>query len=161
MAQSEENKIFNCPKCGSKGTIYFIKAVGKKILIKQKCPRHGDRSFSIPLMKKNLFIPNFRENVFQCHYCGKETTVQKAKPSGPWILLKCTCPTHGNKLPIQRIWSTIYIDISAKEILTSQAVDQVNNQINKPKLCPNCKTPVRGKSKYCDACGAELAQIEN
>lgn len=160
MAQSE-NKLFNCPKCGSKGTIFFIKAIGKKILIKQKCPRHGDRSFNIPLMKKNLFIPYFRDNVFQCHYCGKKTTVEKAKPSGPWMLVNCVCPTHGNTLPLQRIWSTIYIDMTDEEIQSPQVVGQVNNQIIKPKLCPNCKTPVRVKGKYCDACGAELTQIEN
>ncbi|MFX0022130.1 MAG: hypothetical protein ACFE9S_07370 [Candidatus Hermodarchaeota archaeon] len=161
MAQSEENKLFTCPKCGSKSTIFFVKAVGNKILIKQKCPRHGDKSFNIPLMKKNRFIPYLREGVFQCHYCGKETTVEKAKPSGPWMLLKCVCPKHGNKLPIQRIWSTIYIDISDKEVSISKVVEPENNQVIKPKLCPNCRTPIQGTGKYCDACGAEIAQVKN
>ncbi|MFX0143749.1 MAG: hypothetical protein ACFE9C_06710 [Candidatus Hodarchaeota archaeon] len=157
MAQSEDNKLFSCPKCGNKGTILFLKAVGKKILIRQKCPRHGDRNFKVPLMKKNLFIPHFRDGIFQCPNCGKETTIESAKPSGPWMLVKCVCPTHGNKLPLQRIWSTIYIDLSNKEFPTLQVVEQLNNQNIERKFCSNCKTPIKGRGKYCDTCGAQIA----
>ncbi|UCC19976.1 MAG: hypothetical protein JSV62_01465 [Promethearchaeota archaeon] len=157
MALSEDNKLFRCPKCGNTGTIFFLKPMGKKIVIKQKCPQHGDRSFKIPIMKKNQFIQDFRHGIFQCPNCGKETTVERAKPSGSWMVVKCVCPTHGNKLPPQKIWSTIYIDVINKEISTPQGVEQVNNQINKSKLCPNCKTPIKGTEKYCDTCGAQIA----
>jgi predicted RNA-binding Zn-ribbon protein involved in translation (DUF1610 family) len=161
MPQSEESKLFNCPKCGSSGTIIFLKAVGKKIFIKQKCPKHGVRSFKIPLMTKNLYIPHIRDNVFQCPYCGKDTTVESAKPTGPWMLVKCVCPTHGNKLLLQRIWSTIYVDISSIEAPTPQVLEQKADPINKKKYCPNCGTPITGDGKYCDTCGAEVAQVEN
>ena len=156
MAQSEDIKHFSCSKCGNTGTIFFIKAVRKKIQIKQKCPQHGDRSFSIPLMKKNLFIPHFRASVFRCPKCGKETTVESAKPSGPWMLVKCVCPTHGKNIPPQRIWSTIYIDISTKEAPAPRAVQPQPAIIDEKKFCPNCGTILKGGGEFCDACGTKF-----
>ncbi|MFX1375733.1 MAG: hypothetical protein ACFFA0_07975 [Promethearchaeota archaeon] len=156
MSQTEESKHFNCPKCGNTGNIFFIKAVGKKIIIKQKCPQHGDRSFNIPLMKKNLFIPHFRDGVFKCSKCGKETTVESAKPSGPWMLIKCVCPTHGKNLPPQRIWSTIYTDIYKEEVSTQQPDQPSPVIIDEKKFCPNCGTILKESGKFCDACGTKI-----
>lgn len=156
MTQSEDSKHFSCPKCGNTGTIFFLKADGKNIIVKQQCPQHGDRSFKIPLMQKNLFIPQFRDGVFRCHKCGRETTVESAKPSGPWMLVKCVCPTHGNKLHPQRIWSTIYTDISTKEAPTPQSVQPQTIINDEKKFCPNCGTKFNENEKFCDACGAEI-----
>ena len=157
MAQSEDSKHFSCPKCGNTGTIFFIKAVGKKILIKQKCPQHGDRSFNVPLMKKNLYIPHFRDGVFRCPKCGMETTVESAKPSGPWMVVKCVCPTHGKNIPSQRIWSTIYMDIYLKEPPEPKQIQSTPTETHGKKFCPNCGIPLKEMAEYCDACGAKVA----
>jgi hypothetical protein len=159
MTQSEDIKQFSCPKCGTPGAILFLKVDGNNIIVKYKCPKHGDKLTKVPLMQKEQLTPIIREGFFRCYKCGQETTVQSAKASGPWMLVKCSCPTHGNKLPLQRIWSTIYIDISNKEVPTPQPAEPENNQISKRKLCPNCRTPINGTDKYCDACGAEIEEI--
>ncbi len=156
MAQSEDSKHFSCPKCGNTGTIVFLKADGNKIILKQKCPKHGDRSFNVPLMQKNLFMPHFRDGVFRCYKCGQETTVESAKASGPWMLVQCACPTHGNKLPLQKIWSTIYTDISIKEAPAPQSVQPQPTLNDEKKFCPNCGTQINGTEKHCDTCGSEI-----
>lgn len=161
MALSVDEKLFNCPKCGTPGAIFFLKVEGNNIYVKHKCFKHGEKLIKIPLLQKNQFIPIIRKSFFRCHKCGQETTVQSTKTSGPWMLVKSVCPTHGNKLPLQRIWSTIYIDISYKDVPTPQPTKPENNQITRRKLCPNCRTPINGTDKYCDACGAEIAQIED
>ncbi|MFW9821009.1 MAG: hypothetical protein ACFFE5_15500, partial [Candidatus Thorarchaeota archaeon] len=134
---------------------------GSNIIIKYKCPKHGVKLIKIPLMQKNQYIPSIRKGFFKCYKCGQETSAQSAKTSGPWMLVKSACPTHGNKLPLQRIWSTIYIEISDKDTPTLQVAEPENKQITKKKLCPNCKTPINATSKYCDACGAELAKVKD
>lgn len=161
MVLSEDEKLFNCSKCGTPGAIFFLKVEGNNIYIKYKCPKHGEKLIKIPLLQKNQFIASIRKGFFRCHKCGQETTVQSIKTSGPWMLVKSICPTHGNKLPLQRIWSTIYVDISNIDVPTPEPKEPENNQIVKRKLCPNCRTPINGTDKYCDACGAEIAQIED
>ncbi|TET61328.1 MAG: hypothetical protein E3J52_01730 [Promethearchaeota archaeon] len=161
MAQMDDSKLFSCPKCETQGAIIFLKAEGNKIIVKQKCPKHGVRSFNIPLMQKNRFIPHFRDGVFRCYQCGQETTVISSKASGPWMLIKCACPTHGNKLPLQRIWSTVYTDISNKDAPAPQSVQPQSIQpqpapSDEKKFCPNCGTPLSGTDKHCDACGSEI-----
>ena len=129
---------------------------GNKIIVKQKCPKHGVRSFNIPLMQKNRFIPHFRDGVFRCYQCGQEATVISSKASGPWMLIKCACPTHGKKLPLQRIWSTIYADISNAVVPAPQSVQPQPTPSNEKKFCPNCGTPLTRTDKHCDACGSEI-----
>jgi len=156
MAQSEDSNFFSCPKCGNIGTITFLKADGNKIILKQKCPKHGERSFNIPLMQKDRYISHFRNGIFRCYQCGQEATVESTKASGPWMSVKCTCPTHGNKLPLQKIWSTIYADISIKEAPAPQPVQPQPTLNDEKKFCPNCGTSTNGTEKYCDACGSEI-----
>ncbi len=157
MALSEESKLFSCPKCGTIGTIFFLKVDGNNIIVKQKCPKHGERSFNIPLLKKDSYIPQFTNGIFRCYKCGQESTVENKKASGPWMLVKCACPTHGNKLPLQRIWSTIYIDISSKEAPKPQTAQPQPIQLDEKKFCPNCGTLMKGVEEICDACGSKIA----
>ena len=35
------NKLFSCSKCGNIRAIFFLKVAGSKIIIKQKCQKHG------------------------------------------------------------------------------------------------------------------------
>ena len=169
MAQMDDSKLFSCPKCGAQGAIIFLKAEGNKFIVKQKCPNHGVRSFNIPLMQKNRFIPHFRDGAFRCYQCGQEAKVVSSKASGPWMLIKRTCPTHGIKGPLLKIWSTIYTDISEisnKEAPAPQSVqpEPIQPQSIQPqpapsdekKFCPNCGTPLSGTDKHCDACGSEI-----
>ena len=164
MAQTDDSKLFSCPKCGTQGAIIFLKADGNRFIVKQKCPNHGVRSFNIPLLKKNHFIPHFRDGVFRCFQCGQEATVISSKASGPWMLIKRTCPTHGIKGPLLKIWSTIYTDISEISNKEAPAPQSVQPQSIQPqpapsdekKFCPNCGTPLSGTDKHCDACGSEI-----
>lgn len=156
MAQTEDSKLFSCPKCGNIGTIFHLKAEGNNIIVKYKCPQHGDKSFKIPLMQKDRFIPYFRNGIFRCYQCGQEAKVESTKASGPWMLVKCLCPTHGNKIPLQKIWSTIYTDISIKEVPAPQMVQPQPTPSDEKKFCPNCGTPLTGTDKHCDACGSEI-----
>lgn len=160
MALSVDEKLFNCPKCGVPGAIFFLKVEGNNIYIKHRCLKHGEKLIKIPLLQKNQFIPSIRKGFFRCYKCGRETTARSTKTSGPWMLVRTICPTHGNKLPLQRIWSTIYVDISNKDIPPPHPKETESNQIIKRKLCPNCKTPINASAKYCDACGAEIANFE-
>ncbi|MCK4380905.1 MAG: hypothetical protein KAW51_07160 [Candidatus Lokiarchaeota archaeon] len=162
MAQSEDSKNFSCPKCGKISTITFLKADGDKIIVKQKCPKHGERTFKVPLIQKDNFIPHFRQGVFRCYQCGQEAIVESTKTSGPWMLVKCACPTHGNKLPLQKIWSTIYTDISQytdislKESPESEHIKSPPIQTDEKKFCPDCGTPLKETGDFCDTCGSKI-----
>ncbi|MFX1502186.1 MAG: hypothetical protein ACFFDH_14575 [Promethearchaeota archaeon] len=156
MTESEDIKNFSCPKCGKIGTITFIKAVGDNFLIKHKCPIHEERSFKVPLLQKERYLPHFRNGIFRCHICGGEAAVKSAKASGPWMLVKCTCPMDGNKLPVQKIWSTIYTDISLKESPEPEPIHPISLQTDEKKFCPNCGTPLKEAGDFCDACGTKI-----
>ena len=156
MAQSENDKHFTCPKCEQIGIITLLKAIGDKLLIKKKCPAHGESTSKIPLIQKNSFIPQFRRGVFRCSQCGQEATVRSTKTSGPWMLVNCSCPTHGNKLPVQKIWSTIYIDITNEEGQITEQIQEADIQNDKKKFCPNCGTPLKGIGDFCDTCGSKV-----
>ena len=164
MAQIDDSKLFSCPKCGTQGAIIFLKADGNRFIVKQKCPNHGVRSFNIPLMQKNRFIPHFRDGAFRCYQCGQEAKVVSSKASGPWMLIKRTCPTHGIKGPLLKIWSTIYTDISeisnneapAPQIVQPEPIQPQPAPSDEKKFCPNCGVPLTGTDKHCDACGSEI-----
>jgi len=119
MSQSDLAKMFDCPSSGNKGAVHLIKLVKDQILVKQSCPTLNPygwtskvRLLRIPLRLKDQCVSYFRDAVFRCFKCGQEATVDHVKHSGPWTLIKLSCPTHGNKLPTYKIWSTVYSDIS-------------------------------------------------
>ena len=180
MAHSDYSKMFGCPKCGTMGAIYVLKVGGDKIVIKQRCPQHGARSFKVPLMQKDQFIHLIRNAVFRCYKCGQEATVSDIKLSGPWTLIKCNCPTHG-KMTVQKIWNTIYNEISSMADAPPESVqpelaqpelaqpELVQPELTQPELaqpeptpgvekrvCPFCKTPIESEGRFCGGCGAEV-----
>jgi len=119
MSQSDLAKMFDCPSSGKKGAVHLIKLVKDQILVKQSCPTLAPdgwtskvRHLRIPLRLKDQCVSHFRDAVFRCFKCGEEATVDQVKLSGPWTLIKLSCPTHGKKIPTHKIWSTIYSDIS-------------------------------------------------
>lgn len=107
------NNLFKCVKCGANGSILLLKVAGSLVIIKQKCPKHGDRVIKVPLIQKNLYLNLIRDNIFLCPKCGQPASVDSVKLSGPWTLLKLNCSTHGTKLPVQKIWNSIYGEISS------------------------------------------------
>lgn len=123
MSQSDLINMFDCPSSGNKSAVYLIKLVKDQILVKQSCPTlqpYGwtskPRHLRIPLRLKDQCNSHFRDAVFRCYKCGQESSVDHVKFSGPWTLIKLSCPTHGNKIPIHKIWSTIYSDITNEVI---------------------------------------------
>ncbi|MHA2283180.1 MAG: hypothetical protein ACXAC5_20250 [Promethearchaeota archaeon] len=112
MSQSDVIKMFDCPTSGVKGTVKFIKLEKDQILVRYKCPIQGVRLLRIPIRFKDQCISHFRDTVFRCFKCGKESTIDHVKYSGPFTLVKLSCPTHGTDLPYHKIWSNIYTEIS-------------------------------------------------
>jgi len=124
MSQSDLAKMFDCPSSGYKGVVHLIKLVKNQILVKQSCPPYRARLLRIPLRLKDQCVSYFRDTVFRCYKCGQEATVDHVKFSGPWTLVKLSCPTHGNNIPYHKIWSTVYSDISNNGIATPQTLDE-------------------------------------
>ena len=112
MSQSDLAKMFTCPECGSIVATHLIKLEKDQILVKQNCRIHLVKVLRIPLRLKDQCISHFRDTVFRCYKCGQEATVDHLKFSEPWTLIKLSCPTHGNKIPTHKIWSTVYSNIS-------------------------------------------------
>ena len=166
MTQSDYNKLLDCPRCGALGAIYLLKIAGQKIIVKQRCPVHGGRSYKIPLMQKDQFIPHIRGAIFRCYKCGQEAPIDHVKVSGPWTLIKCSCRTHGKKLPYQKIWSAVYNEISSNAF-TEPHPEQPQPEQPHPeqpqptpseekKFCPSCGTELEEIGKFCGTCGAEV-----
>ena len=154
MAYMNYNKMFSCPRCGTVGTIFLAKLAGNSIVIKQKCPKHGSRSFRVPYLQEEFYIHLLQSAVFRCFKCGQDAKVDQVKIKGPYTLLKCNCPTHGNKLPFQKIWSTVYSKISSKDYTTPQPAQPPPS--NENKFCPICGTQIEGTGRFCGNCGAEI-----
>ncbi|MFX1494075.1 MAG: zinc-ribbon domain-containing protein [Promethearchaeota archaeon] len=161
MNQQDFSKRFSCPRCGTMGAIFLLKVIGSQILIKQRCPIHGGRKYAVPLMQKDDFMPYIRDAIFRCYKCGEEATVDYVKVKGPWSLIRCNCPTHRNKLPFYKIWSSIYNEISSEGLevqppMEPRPTEQEPTIGEQKEFCPHCGTPLRGIEKFCGSCGAEL-----
>ncbi len=160
MVSSDYSHLFKCPKCGTTGAIYFLKVSGGYMIIKQKCPQHGGRSFKIPMMQKNQVLPYINNAVFRCFKCAAEAKSDSIKMSGPWAVIKVHCPTHGNNVPTHKIWGLIYNEMAGtpSAIPVSPAPPQrsvtthlpsstdVKVIYDVPPFCPYCKAPLN-KSK--------------
>ena len=137
MAYMDYNNLFKCVKCGASGCISLLKVSGSLIIIKQKCPKHGARVIKVPLIQKNLFLNLIRDNVFRCFKCGQPASIVSVKLSGPWTILQLNCPTHGTKLPAQKIWNSIYAEISSGTVQispkTSPQIITQKSPVQEPK----------------------------
>jgi len=155
MVEINYSKRFSCPKCGEIGNIYLVKVAGSKIIVKQRCPVHGGRSFKVPLKDKDKFIHLINDAVFRCFKCGQEAKPSSRKISGPWTLIQCNCPTHG-RISVQKIWSSIYNEISSEGAATPQPSQTQTDPSEEKKFCPNCGDQLTGAGSYCGTCGSEL-----
>jgi len=157
MSQSDVSEIFACPECGNIGAIYLIKLAKDQILVKHKCPIHGGRLLRLPLRLLDHCISHFRDNVFRCFKCGQETTVDHVKSSRPWTLIKLSCPTHGNRLPYHKIWTTVYNEISKEGVAAPQPAQPQPIPRENITFCPTCGEKLTGADQtVCQNCGSTI-----
>jgi len=160
MVDLDYSKTFSCPRCGAAGNIYLVKVAGNKIIIKQRCPVHGGRAFKLPLKEKDNYIHLIQEGVYRCYKCGQVAEQSYMRTSAPWTLIKTSCPTHG-AITTQKIWGTIYNEISSQGTITPQTDQQQPPQIEptpieENKFCPNCGAPLTEAGRFCGECGSKL-----
>lgn len=160
MVDLDYSNAFSCPRCGAAGNIYLVKVAGNKIIIKQRCPVHGGRAFKLPLKEKDNYIHLIKEGVYRCYKCGQVAEQSYMRASPPWTLIKTSCPTHG-AITTQKIWGTIYDEISSQETTTPQPVQQQQPQIEstpsvEKKFCPNCGASLTEAGRFCGECGSKL-----
>lgn len=175
MVDIDYNKTFTCPKCGAAGNIYLAKVAGNKLIVKQRCPVHGGRQFKVPLKDKEKYIDLIQDGVFRCYKCGGESEQSYRRDAKPWTIIKTSCPTHG-ALTSQKIWGTIYNEISSGVVTTPQPAQpqpiqpeaiqpQPSETENAPaenmdsedrKFCPNCGAKLEESGAFCGECGSKL-----
>ncbi|MFX1453303.1 MAG: hypothetical protein ACFFCM_20890 [Promethearchaeota archaeon] len=161
MAYMDYEKLFTCPKCSSFGSIFLLKFAGNKLVIKQRCPKHGARTLKIPLSQKDYLIPHIRNGIYRCYKCGEQSPVDLIKQSGHMILIRLACATHGNKLPFHKIWIGVYNKISKMadtgyQPIKPEPFEPIFFSNSKTKFCPNCGSPLQGNERYCSTCGVEI-----
>ena len=156
MSQSDVIKIFDCPKSGGKGVVSFIKLEKDQILVRHKCSIRGVRLLKIPIRFKDQCISHFRDTVFRCFKCGKDSTLDHKIISGHFTKVKLSCPTHGTDIPYHKIWSNIYYEITNEGNAATQPVQPKPIPSEKPKFCPNCGEKYQGEEQIvCLKCGSE------
>ncbi len=163
MAYTDYSKNFRCPFCGKTGSIYVLKLAKNLMIVKQKCPNHKEIVFKIPLDKKDELIYQIRDNVFRCFVCGEKTTISSMEVKGPWVLLKCSCPTHG-VTRVQKIWDSIYRELTSKEVIESEEtssqikpqLQREPNPLKEMKFCPSCGISLEPMVVYCNSCDSEI-----
>ncbi|MHA2123279.1 MAG: hypothetical protein ACW990_18935, partial [Promethearchaeota archaeon] len=122
ISKSDLIELFEHSTDGTHGIIKYIKLEKDQILVRQKSTDPKKRLLRIPIRFKDQCIPHFRKNVFRCFKCGKESTIDHMKHSGPFTLVKLSCPTHGTDIPHHKIWSSIYDEISKEETSATQSI---------------------------------------
>jgi hypothetical protein len=162
MAEYDYRKAFSCPRCGAVGNVYLVKVSGSKVIVKQRCPQHGGRQFKVNLKDKDQYIQYIQDGVFRCFRCGQEAEQSYMRVSPPWTLIKTKCPTHG-ATTTQKIWSTVYNEISSEEAPEPQpdqpepeSPEEDTMPIEDDKFCPNCGAPLTEAGNFCGECGSKL-----
>ena len=166
MSIPDYSILFSCHRCGKSGSIYLVRVVGPQIIVKQRCPDHGGRAFKFPLMRKDVVTKLFHDGFFRCYKCGQKAPMDSKKTSRRWTLLKLNCPTHGNNLPFQKLWGTLYNEVISKEgegpgyrapePVLPEPVEKQPEPTPDKKFCPNCGTPLEGIEAFCGSCGNEI-----
>ncbi|MFX0139313.1 MAG: hypothetical protein ACFFDN_37075 [Candidatus Hodarchaeota archaeon] len=174
MDQADFSHMFKCNKCGQFGAIYLAKAAGTVIVLKIKCPTHGGRSLKISLANKPQYISNLKDGIFRCYKCGAPSKLGTMKVSGPYTLVQMICPSHGSKLPYQKIWTSIYNEITGPSVpqipvtTPGTPVDKGKVIFDIPPSCPYCKAPISASnakwsgpaSVICPYCERSVPAIE-
>lgn len=163
MSPSDLINTFACPSSGNKGAVFLIKIVKDFILVKQSCPTlhpygwtNKVRVFRIPIWLKDQCVSYFRDTVFRCFECGHEAKVEYVKFSGPWALIRLSCPTHGNTRPYHKIWGTVYSEISNEGITIPQQIKIRPIPSEENRFCSKCgKKFIEVSQKFCHNCGSE------
>lgn len=174
MADIDYKKAFSCPSCGTAGNIYLVKVAGSKTVVKQRCPVHGGRAFKVPTKEKDQYIQFIQDGVYRCYKCGEDAKLSYKRIASPWTIVKTSCPTHG-ALTTQKIWSTIYDEISKEgdtipqyantepiQAEPSKEEDSQEDTETDPmvsqdrKFCPNCGARLEEAGRFCGECGSKI-----
>ena len=177
MSIKNYQESFRCPQCGSIGAIFLVKVEGPQIIIKQRCPQHGGRRFTLPLMNKHLFIDLIKDGIFRCFKCGMPAPAYKIEFRGPWIMLQNYCSQHRTNIKLQKIWGSLYIEaasllhtnissqLSQEKFITKNEISEVDfSNLEAPKKEPFDLYKEGGEEKIenekklliCPNCGSSL-----
>ncbi|MHA1381170.1 MAG: hypothetical protein ACTSRG_22610 [Candidatus Helarchaeota archaeon] len=156
MVQIDHSQMFKCPKCGQMGIAVVIKVAGNVTVVKLKCPAHGGKTLKLSTPQIGQYIGIFKDSIFRCLKCGRAANIDHMKVSGPWTLVRMSCEVHGNHLSYQKIWSSIYQQVSIAEpavIRPHKGVTthlpsggQVKIIFEVPPFCPYCKAPLNANN---------------
>ncbi|MHA2399176.1 MAG: hypothetical protein ACXADU_09830 [Promethearchaeota archaeon] len=162
MSSSDVFDLFEDSIDDPEGIIKFIKLEKDQILVRQRSDNRGRRLLRIPIRFKDQCISHFRDNVFRCFKCGKESPIDHVKHSGPFTLVKLSCSTHGRNIPYHKIWSTVYNEISNEGIKVTQPGQTLPIPSKKIKFCPNCGEEFQDPDQTgCLKCGFNRGLLKN
>ncbi len=163
MSPVDYSHLFRCSRCNNIGTTYLLKYTPHKVVVKNKCPIHGAKSFVIPLNSLESLIPVIKDSIYRCFKCGERTTIDTIKTKKNWTLIRMNCDTHNNSLPFQKISTNVYDMVQEFEEPKPIVED------SKPSLeedtselviqyCANCGCKVDPNQKVCNLCGAKIVK---